>query len=147
MSELLEKTKCTRCDGRKEVYLSSGEMKGHIIQCWYCGGTGEIPLLEKLRGLMFEAMAQDSINLRQNLLWTFKHVELESAGQVQIKRFEESIADGLEEDFIIEEYKKNLKSFKEWLEIFLLDAQVIYLLRSGLITYKSEVESMLWYAK
>lgn len=139
--------KCSYCGGSGEVTLSAGEMKGHIIRCWSCQGNGEIPWVDKLRGLMFEAMAQDSINLRQKLLWTYKGVELEEAGNEQIRIFEESINDGLEEDFIIDEYKIHLKSFKEWLEILLLDAQVIYLLRSGLITYKSEVESMLWYAK
>lgn len=147
MSEIKENTKCTRCNGSKEVELSSGQWKGHVVQCWYCGGTGEIPLLEKLRGLMFEAMINDSVNTRQKLLWTFKHVELESAGHVQIKKFEEAIVENDEEDFIVEEYKTHLKSFKEWLEILLLDAQVIYLLRTGDITDRDDVGSFSWYAK
>lgn len=101
----------------------------------------------ELSGLLFEAMIQDSVNLRQKLLWTFKQVELEKAGHEQIKVFEEAIAKNKEEDFIIEEYKNHLKSFSKWLEIFLLDAQLIYLLRSGLIVYKPEVESRIWYVK
>ena len=103
----------------------------------------------ELRGLLFEAMIQDSINLRQKLLWTYKQVELSDAGNIQINCFEESIKNGLEEDHIIEEYKNHLKSFKEWLEILLLDAQVITAFRIGSEAFSKDeysmVDSALWY--
>lgn len=112
-----------------------------------CHSKGEIPLTNKIRGLMFEAMIQDSINLRQKLLWTYKLPDFIHAGNKQIECFEESINAGLEEDYIIEEYKGHLKAFKEWLEIFLMDAQLIYLIRSGDITNKDDVSGCVWYVK
>lgn len=101
----------------------------------------------ELSGLLFEAMIQDSVNLRQKLLWTYKQVELSEAGNIQINCFEESIKNGLEDDYIIEEYKNHLKSFKEWLEILLLDAQVITAFRIGseAFTDGNDVDSALWY--
>ena len=143
----MENIKCNCCNGTGEITLTTGQMKGHIIRCWNCDGSGEISKDDDIRGLMFESMIADSVNLRQKLLWTFKHVELEKAGHEQIKVFEEAIAKNKEEDYIIEEYKNHLKSFSEWLKIILLDAQLIYLLRSGLIVYKPEVEARIWYVK
>ena len=127
----MSKVKCNYCGGSGEITLSNGDMKGHIVSCWSCHGKGEIPLTHVLSGLMFEAMIQDSINLRQKLLWTNVKDDLEDAGNLQIRCFEESISAGLEEDFIIEEYKGHLKSFREWFKIFMMDLQVIYILRQG----------------
>ena len=127
----MSKVKCNYCGGSGEVTLSNGNMKGHIIRCWSCHGKGEIPLTHILKGLLFEAMIQDSINLRQKLLWTNVKDDLEDAGNLQIRCFEESIDAGLEEDFIIEEYKEHLKTFREWFKIFMMDVQVIYILRQG----------------
>lgn len=100
-----------------------------------------------LSGLLFEAMIQDSVNLRQKLLWTHTKVELSEAGNIQINGFEESIKNGLEEDYIIEEYNNHLKSFKEWLEILLLDAQVITTFRIGSVAFtdRDAVDSLSWY--
>ena len=87
--------------------------------------------INELSGLLFESMIHDSINLRQKLLWTYTEDDLLKAGENQIDRFEESIFKGLEEDYILEEYKDNLEQFKEWFEIFKMDLRLIVALRNG----------------
>ena len=117
--------KCPLCDGKKEVILKNGEYKGHHILCWRCKGTGVIQKIELISGLLFEAMIHDSVNLRQKLLWTNSYNDLIAAGEMQINCFEESIKDGLEEGFIIDEYKGHLENFREWFEIFKMDLQIV----------------------
>lgn len=116
---------CPLCDGKKEVTLKNGDYKGHHILCWRCKGTGVIPKIEILSGLLFESMIQDSVNLRQKLLWTNSYSDLIAAGEEQISCFEGSIKDGLEEGFIIDEYKGHLENFREWFEIFKMDLLVV----------------------
>lgn len=87
--------------------------------------------INELRGLLFESMIHDSINLRQKLLWTNTESDLLAAGEDQIKSFEENIDARREEDYIIEEYKGHLEQFKEWFEIFKLDLRLISALRNG----------------
>lgn len=116
---------CPLCDGKKEVILKNGDYKGHHILCWRCKGTGVIPKIEILSGLLFESMIHDSVNLRQKLLWTNSYSDLIAAGEEQISCFEGSIKDGLEEGFIIDEYKGHLENFREWFEIFKMDLLVV----------------------
>lgn len=87
--------------------------------------------INELSGLLFESMFQDSINLRQKLLWANTEDDLLKAGENQINIFEESIFKGLEEDYILEEYRSNLEQFKEWFEIFKMDLRLISALRNG----------------
>lgn len=132
--------KCPLCDGKKEVTLKNGEHKGHHVICWRCKGTGIISKTEIIKGLLFEAMIQDSVNLRQKLLWNEVYSDLIEAGENQIKGFEESIKDGLEEEFIIDEYKGHLEKFREWFAVFKMDLQVVKLLRQG--SYGFQTNSM-----
>ena len=138
--------KCPLCEGKKEVALKYGEYKCHHIVCWRCKGTGVIPNIEIIRGMLFEAMIQDSVNLRQKLLWSYTFTELEEAGKEQILGFEKAIDDKLEEDYIIEEYKGHLKKFREWFKIFMMDLQVIYVLRQGTTAFEANgmVDNVKW---
>lgn len=122
---------CPLCYGSGEKEISNGSAKGHIMVCWRCHGTGKIPKVEELRGLLFEAMIQDSVNLRQKLLWTEVESDLLKAGEEQIKCFKENIAAGIEEDYIIEEYNGHLERFLKWFQIFKMDLQLIVALRNG----------------
>ena len=137
---------CPLCNGSGEKDLINGSMKGHIVKCWRCNGIGAIPKVEVLRGLLFEAMIQDSVNLRQKILWTEVESDLLEAGEVQIKCFEESIEAGHEEDYIIEEYKGHLERFKEWFQIFKMDLQLIVALRNGSISFTDSdyIDSNSW---
>ena len=143
---LEEEEKCPLCEGKKEVTLKNGDHEGQHISCWRCKGTGIIPKIEIIRGKLFEAMVQDSVNLRQKLLWNEVQSDLISAGENQIICFKESIEAGLEEDYIIEEYKGHLKNFKEWFEVFKMDLQVIYMLRNGSTSFESGdmIDSVKW---
>lgn len=125
------KVNCPLCNGSGKKESSIGSSKGHIMVCWHCHGTGKILKVEELRGLLFEAMFQDSVNLRQKLLWTEVESDLLKAGDKQIEIFEEAIESKMEEDYIIEEHKYHLEQFKEWFEIFKMDLQLIVALRNG----------------
>ena len=129
---------CSLCNGSGEKEIFNGLAKGHIMVCWRCHGTGKIPKVEELRGLLFEAMIQDSVNLRQKLLWTNVESDLIAAGEEQIKCFEENIAAGMEEEYIIEEYKDHLERFKEWFQIFKMDLQLIVALRNGSSSFTAD---------
>ena len=141
--------KCPLCDGKKEVTLKNGEHKGHHVRCWRCKGTGVIPKIEIISGRLFEAMIQDSVNLRQKLLWNEVHSDLICAGENQIICFKESIEAGLEEDYIIEEYKGHLKNFSEWFEVFKMDLLVVKLLRKGSYGFQTNnmIDSEKWIIK
>ncbi len=141
--------KCPLCEGKKEVTIKNGEHKGHHILCWRCKGTGVIPKTEILSGLLFESMIQDSVNLRQKLLWNEVYDDLIEAGERQINCFEESIKDGLEEGFIIDEYKGHLEKFKDWFEVFKMDLQVVKLLRQGSYGFQTNymIDSEKWIIK
>lgn len=130
---------CPTCNGsglveiirrEKEVEFCHYDKK-YNVQCWRCNGVGAIPKVDVLRGLLFEAMIQDSINLRQKLLWSEVESDILEAGEKQIKCFEEAIEAKAEEDYIIEEYKGHLERFKEWFQIFKMDLQLIVALRNG----------------
>lgn len=121
---------CPLCDGKRNITLKNGDYEGQYILCWRCKGTGLIPKIEILRGLLFEAMVQDSVNLRQRLLWSEVESDLKEAIEVQIQCFEENIKESKEEECVIEELKDHLKNFKEWSEYFLMDVKVIYKLRN-----------------
>ena len=119
---------CPSCNGKKEVPVKNKFGNG-MTTCWHCKGTGSIPKSEIISGLLFEAMIHDSVNLRQKLLWTETYDDLIAAGEKQINSFQESIDDGSEEGFIIDEYKGHLENFREWFEVFKMDLQVVKLLR------------------
>ena len=121
----MEKIICPNCNGSKKYEIKEGNLKGEMVSCWHCQGTGKINKIEILRGKMFEAMIQDSVNLRQKILWNNSYNELIAAGEEQISCFEGSIKDGLEEGFIIDEYKGHLENFREWFEIFKMDLLVV----------------------
>jgi len=92
--------------------------------------NGKINKLNELRGLLFEAMVQDSVNLRQQILWSEVESDIEEAIKLQIQLFEESISEEGEEEYIIEEYTGFLERFREWSDYFLMDVKVIYELRN-----------------
>lgn len=141
--------KCPFCDGKKEVTLMNGEYRGHSIICWRCRGKGVVPKIELLSGKLFEAMIHDSVNIRQKLLWNEVYSDLIDAGENQIKSFKESIEAGLEEDFIIDEYKGHLENFTEWFEVFKMDLQLVKLLRQGSHGFQtnSMLDEMNWILK
>lgn len=114
--------KCPYCGGCGSTNSKVGTGTGNIV-CWNCHGTGYIPKTNQIQDLIFEAFASDSTHLRQKCIWEYTFLELQKAVLNQIKGFEDSISDGKEEDYIIEEYKDNLERFKEWSRYFLLDAQ------------------------
>lgn len=128
--EEVAKIPCPRCKGSKEVTLECGNYKGHHVRCWYCQGNGFVSKIDELSGRLFEAMVQDSVNLRQKILWSEVESDIKDAINNQIQSFEESINEAKEEDYIIEEYRGHLERFKEWSDYFLMDAGVIYELRN-----------------
>lgn len=130
------KVNCPLCNGSGK---KDGSGKGNIVVCWHCHGTGKILKVEELRGLLFEAMFQDSVNLRQKLLWTEVESDLIAAGDKQIEILEDALEsanttildDDNEKGEMIKEYSSQLKNFKEWFEIFKMDLQLIVALRNG----------------
>ena len=120
---MVKTEKCPLCNGSGENELKAGHMKGHIVNCWRCKSTGKIPKVEILSGMLFESMIQDSINIRQKLLYNETEEDLIEAGERQIKCFEDSINNPNEEDYMIEEYNYHLTNFIEWFEIFKKDIQ------------------------
>ena len=129
---------CPYCKGSSKANITTGINKGLEIECWHCRGTGKISKVNQVRDLLFEAMITDSTSLRQKLLWTEVAPDLEEAGNIQIKLFEESIQDAKEEAFIIEEYKEHLKKFKEWFQIFLMDLKIIVMFRNGSESFQKD---------
>lgn len=129
---------CPLCNGAGKKDRVTDSVRVHSVICCRCNGTGKIPKVEELRGLLFESMIQDSVNLRQKLLWTNVESDLIAAGEEQIKCFEENIAAGMEEEYIIEEYKDHLERFKEWFQIFKMDLQLIVALRNGSSSFTAD---------
>ena len=119
-----EKVFCPNCKGSGFTYYK-GNLKDvpltSRVQCWYCKGTGQILKINQVQDLVFEAFASDSVSLRQKCIWKYSTPELEEAVAKQIKGLEDSISDGREEAYIIEEYKGHLERFKEWSEYFLME--------------------------
>lgn len=115
-------TKCPKCGGCGTIESLKNISLG---TCWRCNGTGSIPKIEEVRGLVFEAMVSDSVNLRQKCIWDFSIAELQEAIDAQNKNFENSINEGIESNDIIEEYKGHLKRFKEWSKYFMMEAKVL----------------------
>ena len=123
----LDKIQCPNCDGRGIIECRGESVKdilgvGTMI-CSICKGTGKIQKNSQIQDLLFEAFASDSVSLRQKCIWKYTILELRKAVLNQIKGFEDSINEGKEEVYIIEEYKDHLERFKEWSRYLLLEAQ------------------------
>lgn len=117
--------RCPVCDGCGSVEISTVMKTSGLKTCWNCNGTGSVPKVDELRGLLFESMISDSNNLRQKCIWKFSIDELEKAIEIQINCFEDNINEGKEPDYILEEQKGHLKRFREWSEYFMLEAKAL----------------------
>lgn len=89
--------------------------------------------IEKLKIKLLNSMYKDSVNLRQELLWTEVYSDLEKVGKIILKEIDLQLI-------------KN-QEFKNWYDVFMMDAKLIYLLRNGKDSFLDsldEVEGENW---
>lgn len=99
------------------------------------------PLSEKLGDKLLKAMSTDSVNLRQELLWTEVVDDLLNAGEIVINELENYLEDfqcQIGNNVIYSETYSKLESFKSWFKIFQMDLKIIDVFRRGSESFVSE---------